>query len=146
MYKRQLIPFIEASYRANPANRVLSGHSLSGELVLYALYMEDPAQRYFTSIISEECSCWYDASRNFQQQLALPIAMELAMYESDPVLPINLVIAGDSLGNEANALVVYDTITRQHFQNLHSTQPIYALGHVPMDGPAFSDALSFIFN
>jgi hypothetical protein len=25
-------------------------------------------------------------------------------------------------------------------------QPIYSLGHVEMDGPAFSDALTFIFD
>lgn len=141
----ELIPFIESSYRANPANRILSGHSLSGEFVLYALYMEDPAHRYFTSIVSEECSCWYDASMIFSQQLAQPIAMEQAMYDADHRLPVNLVMAGDTFSNEPNVLVVYDTIAARHYQDLRAIQPVYNLGHVLMDGPAFTDALSFIF-
>jgi hypothetical protein len=141
----ELIPFFEARYRANPANRILSGHSLSGEFVLYALYMEDPAHRYFTSIVSEECSCWYDASMSFSQQLAQPIAMEQAMYDADHRLPVNLVMAGDTFSNEPDVLVVYNTIAARHYQGLRTIQPTYSLGHVQMDGPAFADALSFIF-
>jgi len=141
----ELIPSIDASYRTDPSNRTLSGHSLSGEFALCALYMEDPAHRYFTSIVSEECSCWYDASQNWSQGLAQPIAMELAMYGADRNLPINLVMAGDTTSNERYVQVVYSAIASQQFQNLRLTQPTYGLGHVPMDGPAFADALSFIF-
>jgi predicted alpha/beta superfamily hydrolase len=141
---RELIPFIDARYRTDPTNRTLSGHSLSGEFAMYALYMESPANRYFTSIISEECSCWY-ASMFFSQQLALPIAMEQAMYRADHRLPVNLVMAGDSLSNETKVAAVYATISGRHYEGLRSIQPTYSLGHVPMDGPAFKDALDFIF-
>jgi hypothetical protein len=141
----ELIPAIDAAYRTNPGNRILSGHSLSGEFVMYALYMEQPANRYFSSIVSEECSCWYDATMHASASLALPLAMEQAMYDADHSLPINLVMAGDSLSNEGAVAPVYDEIAARHYQNLRSIQPVYRVGHIPMDGPAFADALSFIF-
>jgi Putative esterase len=142
---RELIPFIDTNYRTIPTNRTLSGHSLSGEFAMYALYMENPANRYFTSIISEECSCWYDASMFFSQQLQEPIAMEQAMFDADHRLPVSLVMAGDSLGNEPEVAAVFATLSRRNYIDLRSIQPTYNLGHVPMDGPAFSDALNFIF-
>jgi len=142
----ELIPFVDAHYKSDPTNRTLSGHSLSGELAMYVLYLEDPMNRYFTSIVSEECSCWYDATMVFSRQLPQPIAMEQAMYQADHRLPVNLVMAGDMTGNEQNVAVVYATISSRGYQSLRSTQPVYGLGHVPMDGPAFNDALNFIFN
>lgn len=142
---RELIPFIDSNYRTIRTNRTLSGHSLSGEFAMYALYMESPANRYFTSIISEECSCWYDASMYFSQQLAEPIAMEQAMYDADHRLPVSLVMAGSASNNEPYVAAVFAAISRRNYVGLRSIQPIYDLGHVPMDGPAFKDALDFIF-
>jgi predicted alpha/beta superfamily hydrolase len=142
----ELVPLIDATYRTDPTNRIFSGHSLSGEFAMYALYLEDPARRYFTSIISEDCSCWSDASGNFSQQLALPLAMEQAMLAATGgSLPINLVMAGDTTFNENSVAAVYDLIASHRYRGLRSIQPIYGLGHIQMDGPAFDDALSFIF-
>jgi hypothetical protein len=141
----ELIPSIDAAYRTVPTNRILSGHSLSGEFAMYALYLENPASRYFTSIVSEECSCWYDAAMVFSSSLAQPAAMEQAMYDASHRLPVNLVMAGDTLSNETQIGAVYGVIAGRHYQDLRITQPVYSLGHVPMDGPAFSDALRFIF-
>src|SRR5664279_1806252 len=76
----ELIPLIDSTYRTNPANRTLSGHSLSGEFAMYALYMEDPKHRYFSSIVAEECSCWFDSAQNYSAQLGTAAAMEQAMF------------------------------------------------------------------
>jgi len=141
----ELVPFIESRYRTDPGNRSLSGHSLSGEFAMYALYQEVPAHRYFTSIISAECSCWYDASMLFQQALAQPLAMEQAMYAADHRLPVNLVMAGDDLSNGPAVSAVYDTISQRGYQDLRSIHLTYRLGHVPMDGPSFTAAMGFVF-
>lgn len=142
---RELIPSIDAKYRTNPGNRSLSGHSLSAQFVLYALYMEDPANRYFKSIISEDCTCWGDAAMNISPQLE-PIAMEQAMYDATQRLPINLVVALDSSNAALGASLAYDTIVRRGYQDLRSIRlTSYHLGHIGMDGPAFSDAMNFIF-
>lgn len=141
----ELIPLIDANYRTNPANRILSGHSLSGEFAMYALYLENPAHRYFTSIVSEEGSFWF-ASQTYEGVLYGPaVDMELAMYNASHSLPINLVMAGDVQSNGPLVAAVYSTISGQQFQGLHAIQPSYSLGHVPMDGPAVNDALTFIF-
>lgn len=143
---RELVPFVETNFKASATGRILSGHSLSAEFAMYALYLETPSNRYFTSIISEECSCWYDATGFFSKQLAQPIAMEQAMYDANRRLPVNLVMAGDTLSNESQVAYAYAQLVGRNFEGLRSTQPIYSLGHVPMDGPAFQDALTFIFS
>jgi enterochelin esterase-like enzyme len=141
----ELIPFVDARYRTARANRSLSGHSLSGQFVMYALYMEDPANRHFSSIVSEECTCWDDAAGVYSAQLAQPIAMEEAMYAADHRLPVNLVMAGDDLGNGPQVAALYATISGRGYVDLRSVHLSYRLGHVPMDGPAFAAALDFIY-
>jgi hypothetical protein len=143
---QELIPYVEANFRTNATKRVFSGHSLSGELAMYLLYLENPAHRYFTSIVSEEGSFWYDGTETYQgDQYAPAIAMEAAMRNANQSLPIDLVMAGDTTGNGPHVSFLYNTIAAQQFQNLHLIHTTYMLGHVPMDGPAFSDAMTFIF-
>jgi enterochelin esterase-like enzyme len=143
---RELIPYVEANFRTNASKRVLSGHSLSAELAMYVLYLEDPAHRYFTSIVSEEGSFWYDAAGMYQGDPYAPaIAMEAAMRNANQSLPIDLFMAGDTTGNGPHVSFLYNTIASQQFQNLHLIHTTYTLGHVPMDGPAFGDAMTFIF-
>jgi enterochelin esterase-like enzyme len=140
----ELIPTIDSKYRTIPTNRVLSGHSLSGQFVLYALFMEAPAQRFFTSIISEDCTCWANTSRQFFLDLGDALAMERAMYAADHRLPVTLVMAQDTEGS--GPTFTYNVITSHKHEGLRSPRlSSYNLGHVPMDGPAFSDALRFVF-
>ena len=143
---QELIPYVEAHYRTNASKRVFSGHSLSGELAMYVLFLENPAHRYFTSIVSEEGSFWDTQSGMFQAEDYPPaIGMETAMRNASQSLPIDLFMAGDTTGNGALVTYVYNTVVSQQFQDLHLQHTTYSLGHVPMDGPAFSDAMTFIF-
>lgn len=112
---------------------------------MFALYMEDPANRYFSSIVSEECTCWNDAAGLYSAQLAQPIAMEQAMYDADHRLPIKLVMAGDDLANGPQVAALYAAISGRGYVGLRSVHLTYRLGHVPMDGPAFAAALNFIY-
>jgi len=142
---KELIPYIDATYRTNPANRILSGHSLSGEFVMYALYLEDPAHRFFSSFVSGDGSFWFD-SRTYQgEQYGPAVDMELAMYNASRNLPVNLVLAGGIFSNGPHVAALYATIAGQAFQNLRLIQTSYALPHVPMDAPSFNDAMTFIF-
>jgi enterochelin esterase-like enzyme len=144
---RELIPSIDAKYRTDPADRTLSGHSLSGEFAMYALYLEDPQNRYFSSIISADCSCWAAASGVFTPGTSEPArSMEQAMYDADHRLPITLVMAGDSGFNGGSVAIVYDVISARGYQDLRSVHLSYSLGHNAMDGPAFQDALKFIYS
>lgn len=143
---RELIPYVETNFRTNASKRVLTGHSLSGELVMYALYLEDPAHRFFTSIVSEEGSFWFDGASTYQgDQFAPAVTMETAMFNASRSLPIDLVMAGDTTGNDPHVTFLYNTIAGQQFQNLRLVHKTYMLGHVPMDSPAFADAMTYIF-
>lgn len=142
---RELVPYIETNYRVSGQQRVLSGHSLSGEFVLYAMYLEDPAHRFFSSIISGDCSCWYDASKNFSQDLHTALSLEQAMVASNPNLPVRLVLAGDATANERNVQPVYARLLTRNIPDLKLLHLAYSLGHVGMDGPSFNDALDFVW-
>lgn len=141
---RELVPYIEVNYRASNQQRVLSGHSLSGEFVLYAMYLEEPAHRFFASIISGDCSCWYDASKNFSQDLPMALSLEQAMVDANPRLPVKLVLAGDATANERNVQPVYARLMARNLAEFKLRHLAYLLGHVGMDGPSFNDALDFV--
>lgn len=44
------------------------------------------------------------------------------------------------------ACVVVAFVAGRHYQDLRICQPTDRLGHVPMDGPAFNDALTLVFS
>lgn len=142
---RELVPSIDASLRTEPSKRTLSGHSLSAQFVLYALYFEDPAKRYFTAIISEDCTCWGTAAQTFTN--TQPTDLEDALFNATHRLPIRLVMAQDApINNQSWPGLAYDRIVSRNYLDLQSTfNGGYNLGHVPMDGPAFRDALDFVY-
>lgn len=133
----ELIPFIESQFRADPQQRILNGHSLSGLFVMYALFMEPPGDRHFASFISEDGSM-------FEQPSTL-YAMEQQMYTASPQLPVKLVMSADSGGNLANVVPLCATIQARGYAGLQMRMLEYGLGHVPMDIHAFGDSLDFIF-
>jgi hypothetical protein len=141
---QELIPQVESQYRIDPKRRIFSGHSLSGEFALYALYLDGPANRYFSSVISEEGSFWYQPDGVFVDSLAVATAMEQQMYDTSRQLPVNLVLAGASSGNGPFVTKLFDFLSRRGYEQLRIVNPSYDLGHTQMDGPAFTDALSFV--
>jgi predicted alpha/beta superfamily hydrolase len=142
----ELLPMIDAAYRTDPAQRIYSGHSLGGEFTMYALYLEQPNQRYFSAFISEEGSFWFDSDRRLQSVLGAEPAgqMERDMLARGRDLPVTLVMAGDSQGNGSLVSQLYEHITQRGYTSLRTTSLKYSLGHVPMDNPAFTDALAFV--
>ncbi len=133
---RELIPFIETRYHARPKQRMLSGHSLSGEFVLYALFMEDPNRRYFASYISSDGSFWYQPN--------LLTSMEKKMYTRSRRLSVNLILSG--AGNLRYVTSLYNDITRRGYDGLQVKLLTYeGWDHVEMDAPSFKDGMRFLF-
>jgi hypothetical protein len=141
---QELIPKIEAQYRIDPARRALSGHSLSGEFAIYALYLEDPAHRYFASIVSDEGSFWYRSDMVYSTQSSEATTLEQQLHDAHVALPVNLVLAGDTTSNGALVTDLYNFLSARGYAQLRTLNLSYTLGHVPMDGPAFADSLAFI--
>lgn len=140
----ELIPAIDASYRTDPTRRTLSGHSLSGEFAMYALYLDNPAQRAFSAVVSEEGSFWYDEKLVVHDELGIATEMEQRLREADPQLPVSLVLAGDTTSNGPRVRRLHDFIATRGYGRLRLAHLEYTLGHVPMDGPAFIDAMRFV--
>lgn len=132
----ELIPFVEKKYRLDSGKRLLSGHSLSGNFVLYALLLEDPVQRYFSSYLSADGAYWYQ-----QETIA---AMEKRLHEDNRRLPVTFVLSGAE--NLEPVIEVYQHLTRRRYDGLHlQLLKFNGQGHVEMDAPAFKDSLEIVF-
>ncbi len=141
----ELIPMIDAQYRTDPKNRTLSGHSLSAEFALFALYQELPEKRFFSAILSADCSCWIKDDFSLAPQWDVPINMEQAMFERSQNLPVKLAISGSLSFNAQRAMDVYQRITQHGYQGLSAQFTSYISGHTEMDEPEFGNALKFVF-
>lgn len=143
---RELIPFVEARWRVDGAKRTLSGHSLSGQFALYALYLERPEARFFSSIVSGDGSFWYTPDGRYVPSLEDPVRMEQAMRDRSRLLPVSLVIAGAGVGpNAVQGTMLHDFLAGRGYEGLRLANLNYNLAHIPMDGPSFGDALNFIY-
>jgi len=141
----ELIPMVESAYRVDPKQRIFSGHSLSGEFAMYALYLDDPANRAFASIISEDGSFWCQSDTTCPTTDPLATSMEQQMHAADPQLAVRLVLAGDTTANGPRVTTLYDFFAARGYTDLRLKSLSYSLGHVAMDKSAFTDALAFIF-
>lgn len=143
---RELVPFVEARWRVDGAKRTLSGHSLSGQFALYALYLERPEARFFSSIVSGDGSFWYTPDGRYMPTLEDPVRMEQAMRDRSRQLPVSLVIAGNAVpGNGPQGAQLHDFLAQRGYEGLRLANLHYNLGHVAMDGPSFGDALNFVY-
>lgn len=143
---RELIPFVEARWRVDGAKRTLSGHSLSGQFALYALYLEQPEARHFSAFVSGDGSFWYTPDGRYLPTLEDPVRMEQAMRDRGRRLPVSLFIGGASGGgNAVQGTLLHDFLAQRGYEELRLANRNYGLGHIPMDGPSFGDALDFIY-
>jgi enterochelin esterase-like enzyme len=142
---RELIPAVDATYRTDPARRIYSGHSLSGELAMYAFYLERPGQRHFNAILSGDASFWARPDMGFSGPLDESAgAMEQTMFERGPDMPITLVLASSLRGNATRVSAVHERLAGRGFTNLRLRHVQYTQEHLEMDGPSFAEALGFL--
>jgi uncharacterized protein len=64
-FKRELIPFIEANYRVDPAKRILLGSSFGGLFTLYALFSEP---ELFSAYVAASPAVSYGGRFAFKQE------------------------------------------------------------------------------
>jgi hypothetical protein len=89
--REELLPFIEAEYRADPDDRTLVGHSLAGLFALHALFQ---APRIFHRYVSGSPALGY------ADQSLLQAEQDYARTNAD--LPANLYLA---IGSEAESIL-----------------------------------------
>jgi hypothetical protein len=86
-FKKELIPFVEANYPADPSRRALLGSSYGGLFTLYAMF-SDP--ELFRSYVAVSPDVLYDDRYGFKQEAAyarkrrhLPVSLYLAVGEKE---------------------------------------------------------------
>jgi predicted alpha/beta superfamily hydrolase len=142
--KSDLIPYVEANYRADPRKRVLTGLSTGGNFPIHALYLETPGPWTFAHYWSSEGAFW--------QQADVVAREEQEMYDriGRSPFPVTLVLARGGVGTSTNSVIVrqlYDQIGSRNYVGLRLFDYFYPdFGHVPMDTPSFRDELGLLFS
>lgn len=140
---KELVPFIESKYRADSTKRILTGHSLSGSMTGYALFLEGAGTTLtFSHFLS------FDGSYGYQQ--AETDTYEQKMYEvrKDKALPATLILArcGDTTQcNYQPVDAVYQKLLQRGYSGFQIVEKTYSTSHVAVDLPAFEDALAVVF-
>lgn len=140
---KELIPRIEAQYRADPARRALSGLSHGGYFVNAALFMEGTAGLVtFSHFLSTESSAGANGDSGaffaFEQQMASA---------GKPVNTTLLLAAGAPNGSTNRSLVnqLYNRMAAHNYVGLTLLKSEFQTGHAASDVPAFEDALARFF-
>ena len=87
----ELLPWTEARYRVDADRRTLAGHSYGGLFAGVTLLIENPAERYFSSVLSSDGSFWFEATQT--------IALEEQLSQLTSRLPVKLVLTSATKGN-----------------------------------------------
>lgn len=137
---KDLVPYIESKYRADPKKRMLTGLSTSGNLAATALFLEAPDNLVFSYFISIEAAFW--------QQEAENNALEKKMFDAlaGRPLPVTLILAHCASGcNEVPVKAMYKRMSERGYVGLQLIDTEFNSTHVGTDVLAFDDAIVRIF-
>jgi hypothetical protein len=134
--KTELIPFIEANYRADPSHRVLQGSSYGGLFTLYALFA-DPG--LFSAYMAASPAVPFGSGFAFKQEA------EYARTHKE--LPTKLFLAvGGVEGLTAPVRTFMQTLQSRSYQGLKlETRVIEGERHAGNKPEAYNRGLRFIF-
>lgn len=141
----ELIPFIEAEYRARSDNRTIAGHSYGGLFVGLALFMDRLGGRYFKNFVSQDGT--------FSVNAAATADLEQQTFDnSGGQLPVTLIMSGAPCCYYADMSSFYDKLMNRNYQGLdaHRLPPYaegqtYNEGHIAMIMPSFADSMRILF-
>jgi enterochelin esterase-like enzyme len=128
----ELIPLVEATFAADPLQRILLGHSHGGSFVLYALFNEPPADRRFHAYLSADASV--------DCMSATVSGWESTYAAANSALPVRVHLS--YAANGANA-AFGQQVQARHYTGLSLVVQSYGGGHLGMIPLAFADALAF---
>jgi hypothetical protein len=135
--KSELIPFIEANYRADSSHRVLQGSSYAGLFTLYAMFAEPGL---FSAYLSASPAVPYDNRYAFKQEA------EYARAHKD--LPVKLFLAVGGLEGLTEPVKEFmRTLQSRGYQGLKlETRVIEGERHAGNKPETFNRGLRFLFS
>jgi hypothetical protein len=135
--RTELVPFIEANYRADPSRRLLQGSSYAGLFTLFALF-SDPG--FFSGYIAASPAVTHDNRYTFRQEAEYAAA--------HTALPARLYLAvGGSEGLAAPVQEFMRTIKSRAYKGLRlETRVIEGERHAGNKPETFNRGLRFLFS
>jgi len=133
----ELIPWADANYRTDPAQRTLAGHSLAGLLSALMLLFEDPEQRQFNAFLISDASFWDkpEKTRTLIERLRV----------STDTMPVTLFIAAATKGNLEGTREFHSLMQDNSFEDLNMYYKVYDTNHKDVIRPSFRDGLEYLF-
>jgi len=113
---RELIPFIESHFRADPKRRILSGVSLGGSFVVTSLFLEAPNTLFFSHYVSAEGSFFQPSFIAQEQKFSSTIGSKS--------IPATLILARGSVSNK---------VQQQQFSAAIGTKSNLAMANLARD-------------
>jgi len=133
---QELVPAIDARYRTDTTNRILSGLSYGGTITFFAFTYEGAGPITFNQFWATETS-----NANIPGQLEAAEAQLNAAAQGKTV-PVTLFMAGATAGNGAYVDSLYQLVVSHHYAGLNIAESMYTTSHVGADLPSFNDALT----
>lgn len=134
--KTELIPFIEANYRADPAHRVLQGSSYGGLFTLYAMFADTAL---FSGYVAASPAVPFGNGFAFKQ--------EAEYAQTHKELPVRLFLSvGSAEGLSGPVRTFMQTLQSRGYQGLKlETRVIEGERHAGNKPEAFNRGLRFVF-
>ncbi|MGB9458406.1 MAG: alpha/beta hydrolase-fold protein [Bryobacteraceae bacterium] len=134
--KTELIPYIEANYRADPSHRVLQGSSYAGLFTLYAMFADTGL---FSGYIAASPAVPYGNGFAFKQ--------EAEYAQTHKELPVRLFLSvGSAEGLSGPVRTFMQTLQSRGYQGLKlETRVIEGERHAGNKPEAFNRGLRFVF-
>lgn len=134
--KKDVIPFVEKNYAADPSNRILQGSSLGGLFTLYTMFSEPSL---FSAYIAASPAVTYGDKYLLTQ--------EAKFYESKKDLPTRLFISVGSIENLTQPVKDFsEMIRRRSYSGLRlETRVLEGERHAGNKPEAFNRGLRFVF-
>lgn len=135
--KKDLVPYIEERYRADPARRVITGLSTGGNFPYHAIYYEAPGPWTFAHYWSSDGAFWQQWSVVNDEENRLRETM------GDRPFPITFLL-GAGTSNLLYVQSLYETLARRNYRALDLVFLNTGLGHVPSDVPTVAEGLRLL--
>ena len=135
-FKKDLIPFVEKNYSADPSRRILLGSSYGGLFTLYALFTE-PA--LFYGYVAAAPAVSYDGDFSFKQ--------EKKFAETNKNLPVRLSVSVGGVEQLTGPVKDFmDVLKNRSYAGLRlETRVIEGEGHAGNKPEAYNRGLRFVF-
>jgi predicted alpha/beta superfamily hydrolase len=138
--KSELLPKVEADYNCDTANRILFGHSLAGEFVLYSM-LDNATNPLFKKCVAASCSIGMGVD-NYVFGLERQVATQV----ND--LPVTLFIGSGTYVGSSPAMhqEFYKRMKSRSYPNFKVGFALYKEQHGTDPYPTFIDGIQFVFN